>query len=158
MQKEGGFPCIIHWNFNHFVVLKGFKKGKAMINDPAKGECSIPLEEFDQSFTGICLKFEPGETFEPGGKPQSVWSFAVKRLKGTGPAIPFTVLSALIAVIANVILVNMHNNFSYLFFFYYNRDSYLLSMEKEGHRPSFAVILPEHFHKTKPHRFYCPKQ
>ena len=103
LQKEGGFPCIIHWNFNHFVVLKGFKKGKAMINDPAKGECSIPLEEFDRSFTGICLKFEPGETFEPGGKPQSVWSFAVKRLKGTGPAIPFTVLSALIAVIANVI-------------------------------------------------------
>ena len=44
LQKEGGFPCIIHWNFNHFVVLKGFKKGKAMINDPAKGECSIPLE------------------------------------------------------------------------------------------------------------------
>ena len=103
LQKEGGFPCIIHWNFNHFVVLKGFKKGKALLNDPARGECSVTLEEFDRSFTGICLKFEPGDAFVPEGKPKSVWAFAADRLKGTGPAIPFTAFSALIAVVANVI-------------------------------------------------------
>ena len=103
LKKDGGFPCIIHWNFNHFVVLCGFKKGKAVINDPARGNCIISMEEFDRSFTGICLKFEPNESFEPGGKPKSVLAFARGRLKGTGAAIAFVILSSLIAVLLNVI-------------------------------------------------------
>ena len=38
IQKEGLFPCIIHWNFNHFVVLNGFtRKKEAVLNDPARG-------------------------------------------------------------------------------------------------------------------------
>ena len=103
LLKEGGFPCIIHWNFNHFVVLNGFKNGKALINDPARGFCVISMEEFDRSFTGICLKFEPGESFQPGGKQKSVWAFAAKRLKGTGAAVAFVVLSSMIAVLINMI-------------------------------------------------------
>ena len=43
-------PAIIHWNFNHFVVLCGFKKGRAT-NDPARGRIEVSLEELDQSFT-----------------------------------------------------------------------------------------------------------
>ena len=103
LKRDGGFPCIIHWNFNHFVVLKGFKKGKALINDPAKGACTVSMEEFDRAFTGICLKFEPNESFVPEGKPKSVWAFAAKRLQGTGAAIFFVVLSSLITVLLNVI-------------------------------------------------------
>ena len=63
LKKNGTFPCIIHWNFNHFVVLDGFKGSKAYINDPAKGSCCVPMETFDKAFTGICLMFEPSETF-----------------------------------------------------------------------------------------------
>ena len=80
------FPCIIHWNFNHFVVLDGFTRNKAVLNDPARGRTEVSMEEFDESFTGICLMFSPGEDFEPSGKPKSVLSFAGKRLKGAGPA------------------------------------------------------------------------
>ena len=103
LQKNGGFPCIIHWNFNHFVVLNGFKKGKALINDPARGACTVPMEEFDRSFTGICLKFEPGESFVPGGKPKSVLSFAAKRLQGMGTAIAFVILTSMMAMLLNMI-------------------------------------------------------
>ncbi len=53
-------PCIIHWNFNHFVVLDGFKGDYAYINDPARGEVKVPLSEFDTAFTGICLEIKPG--------------------------------------------------------------------------------------------------
>jgi len=82
------FPAIIHWNFNHFVVLNGFKKDKAVLNDPAKGTVEVSMEEFDKSFTGIVLRFEKTDSFIPEGKPKSVWSFARKRLKGTlGPFI-----------------------------------------------------------------------
>ena len=37
LQTEAEYPCVIHWEFNHFVVLDGFRRGKAVINDPARG-------------------------------------------------------------------------------------------------------------------------
>ena len=103
LKQNGKFPCIIHWNFNHFVVLNGFKKNKAVLNDPAKGTYSVSMEAFDRSFTGICLMFEPGDNFEPGGKPKSVFSFAKKRLKGAGIAITFVLLTTVIASLLNII-------------------------------------------------------
>ena len=51
LRKEGKFPCIIHWNFNHFVVLDGFRGNKAVLNDPAKGTYTVSMKTFDESFT-----------------------------------------------------------------------------------------------------------
>ena len=103
LKNDGKFPCIIHWNFNHFVVLCGFKGNKAVINDPAQGSYTVPMETFDKSFTGVCLTFEPGDTFEPGGKPKSVLAFARQRMKGTGEAVTFTVITAVIAALIGII-------------------------------------------------------
>lgn len=103
LVEAGRFPCIIHWNFNHFVVLCGFRRGKAVLNDPARGTVTVSMEEFDASFTGICLMFTPNTGFVPGGKPRSVWHFAFERLKGTGAAISFVVLSSIIAVLIDII-------------------------------------------------------
>ena len=103
LKDYGTFPCIIHWNMNHFVVLDGFKGKKAVINDPGKGSYSVSMETFDKSFTGICLMFEPNENFEPGGKPKSVWEFARNRLKGEGTAIAFVALCTLISALLGVI-------------------------------------------------------
>ena len=97
------FPCIIHWNFNHFVVLDGFKGKKAVLNDPARGRVEVTMEEFDESFTGICLMFAPGENFEPSGKPKSVLSFAAKRLKGAEAAIVFVILTTIISSLFGII-------------------------------------------------------
>ena len=103
LKANGKFPCIIHWNFNHFLVLDGFKGNKAVLNDPAKGCYTVPMETFDKSFTGICLMFEPSETFEPGGKPKSVMEFARKKLKGAGVAVAFTVITTVIASLIGII-------------------------------------------------------
>lgn len=103
LMKNGIFPCIIHWNYNHFVVLDGFRGGKAYLNDPARGTCSVPMDVFDSSFTGICLMFEPGGDFVPGGKPKSMFSFAKSRLKGTGTAIAFVVLTTVITSLFGLI-------------------------------------------------------
>lgn len=103
LKKHGKFPCIIHWNFNHFVVLDGFKGKKAVINDPAKGNYTVSMETFDKSFTGICLMFEPSESFVPSGKRKSVFSFAVKRLSGAKVAVAFVVLTTLISALIGVI-------------------------------------------------------
>ena len=103
LKESGRFPCIIHWNFNHFVVLNGFKKNKAVLNDPAKGTYTVPMETFDKSFTGICLMFDPGESFEPGGKPKSVIEFAKSRLRRTGSAVAFVVLTTIISSLIGII-------------------------------------------------------
>ncbi len=45
------------------------------------------MEQFDKSFTGVCIFFEPGANFVPNGKPKSTWSFIKKRMAGTGAAV-----------------------------------------------------------------------
>ncbi|MGE5544089.1 MAG: NHLP family bacteriocin export ABC transporter peptidase/permease/ATPase subunit [Bacillota bacterium] len=89
-------PAIIHWNFNHFVVLRGFKKDKVLLNDPASGQTQVSWEEFDRAFTGIVLRFEPTEDFKPEGKPKSVLAFARRRLKGTLGPFVFVVLTGIL--------------------------------------------------------------
>jgi len=96
-------PAIIHWNFNHFVVLNGFKKKCAVINDPGRGTTEVSLEEFDQSFTGIVITFETTPDFKPEGKPRSVLNFALKRLKGTIPAFVFVFLMGVFASMIDIL-------------------------------------------------------
>lgn len=103
LKRNGTFPCIIHWNFNHFVVLNGFKKNKAYLNDPAKGSYVVSMKDFDEAFTGICLMFEPAETFEADGRQKSMLSFAKKRLQGAGSAIAFVVLTTMITSLLGII-------------------------------------------------------
>ena len=103
LKKQGTFPCIIHWDFNHFVVLDGFKGNKAILNDPARGLVSVSMEEFDESFTGLVLTFAPSEEFVPSGKRKSTVAFARKRLKGAGPAVAFIVLTTVITYLFGVI-------------------------------------------------------
>ena len=103
LQKEGPFPCIIHWGFNHFVVLCGFKGKRAVLNDPARGRVTVEWEEFDQEFTGICITFEPDEGYVPSGKPKSVFSYAKERLKGSGVAAAFVILTTTITSLIGII-------------------------------------------------------
>ena len=103
IREEGEFPCIIHWNFNHFVVLDGFKKDKAVINDPARGMVEVSMEEFDTSFTGICLQMAPGKDFIPSGKKPSALEFSKNKLKGAGTAIAFVALTSAITYFFSIV-------------------------------------------------------
>lgn len=103
LKTDATFPCIIHWNFNHFVVLDGFRGSKAYINDPARGSVAVPMEEFDKSFTGVVLMFEPGESFEPGGRQRSVFGFAAGRLRGAGSAAVLMVMTTVISSLLGII-------------------------------------------------------
>jgi ABC-type bacteriocin/lantibiotic exporter with double-glycine peptidase domain len=57
-------PCIIHWNFNHFVVWEGVEGKYAYINDPAMGRRKLTIEEVDDCYTGITLVFSVTDNFE----------------------------------------------------------------------------------------------
>jgi len=103
LREEISLPCIIHWNFNHFVVLRGFRGKYAYINDPARGDVRIDMEEFDRAFTGICLQITPGPDFQPGGRRKSTIAFARKRLVGAGAAVAFVMLSTAIGYLFGII-------------------------------------------------------
>lgn len=108
LSEKATFPCIIWWNFNHFVVLDGFKgKGEkrvAVINDPAEGRVSIPMEEIERSYSGVCILFEPTPEFKPEGKPQSVVAFVAERLRGSMAALILIMLISLLAAVPGVLV------------------------------------------------------
>ena len=60
-------PSILFWEFNHFVVLEGFGRGRYHLNDPAHGHRTVGEEEFSRGFTGVVMVLEPGPEFRPGG-------------------------------------------------------------------------------------------
>ena len=103
LENEGIFPCILFWNFNHFVVLDGFRKGRAVLNDPARGLVEVSKEEFETSFSGIIIELSPGEDFVPEGSPKSIMGFVRRKMKGLGPSFAFAVaLSAITALVGMV--------------------------------------------------------
>ena len=102
---EGKQPAIIHWNFEHFVVFRGFdRKGRACINDPGIGPVKWPMEEFRKHYTGVCLTFEPTEKFEKGGQQTSILSYMKKNLNGVSEAFwltfSFALMGAFVALLS----------------------------------------------------------
>jgi len=89
-------PVIIFWNFNHFVVLEGIKKDKYYLNDPAVGKRVVTAEEFDESFTGVVLTFEPSENFYKSGKKPAIWPRLKKRLVGQKTILLFLLILSIL--------------------------------------------------------------
>lgn len=56
-------PCILHWRFNHFVVLKSVKEDRVVVHDPARGVVSEPLAVVSDAFTGIALELHRQSAF-----------------------------------------------------------------------------------------------
>ena len=102
LKEKGQFPCIIHWNMNHFVVLDGFRGNWVYLNDPARGQVRVSWDEFDRAFTGVVLIPVPGENFVPSGKRRSTVDFARKRLIGAGAAVAFVMLTTAIGYLFGI--------------------------------------------------------
>lgn len=89
-------PCVLHWELNHFVVLKKVDKRGIVIHDPARGERRLTFAEASAAFTGIALELLPAAGFEP---VQQRLSVSLKQLTGTmHGVVPFLVQIALLAL------------------------------------------------------------
>ncbi len=88
-------PAVIHWQFNHFVVLEGFRDNRVYLNDPAWGPRTVDWFEFDRSFTGVALTFRPGPGFEPGGRRPGLAARVGDRLRGSWDALFYVLLTCL---------------------------------------------------------------
>lgn len=111
LRENADFPYIIFWNFNHFVVLDGFKGDYAYLNDPARGQVRVPMEEFEERYTGVALEFSKTADFQEGGKRPSTLRYAIERLSGMRTPIIFVMLSTAIASLAGIADTSMRQVF-----------------------------------------------
>ncbi|MCW5663488.1 MAG: peptidase domain-containing ABC transporter [Piscinibacter sp.] len=58
-------PCVLHWDLNHFVVLKEVRRGHVVLHDPARGVRRVPMAEVSRRFTGVALELTPRADFRP---------------------------------------------------------------------------------------------
>ena len=101
---SGMEPAIIHWNFEHFVVFKGMRKGKAYLNDPGIGPVEIPMDEFRRSFTGVAMTFELTDRFQPSGHPTNILSYIKRNLSGANEAFWLTFIFTLLLAVVTLTL------------------------------------------------------
>lgn len=80
IREEPDYPLIIHWEFNHFVVLEGIINDTVYLNDPGMGRRSVDWEEFLTSYTGIALAIKPGPGFKPEGHRYNVFKAVWEKL------------------------------------------------------------------------------
>ena len=102
--KNMDFPCIVHWNFNHFVVICGRRGKTVYINDPGSGKMKISMEEFDKAFTGLCIRLRPGTGFRPNGHQRSIFSYLRGNLADAKQTLVFVTLAALIVSLTSLLL------------------------------------------------------
>ncbi|MBO4424632.1 MAG: ATP-binding cassette domain-containing protein [Spirochaetales bacterium] len=91
--QKASFPCIVHWQYTHFLVVKGVKKGDVYINDPKKGDYRISKKAFEERYTGFCIFFEPSESFVPEGHRKTLTEFIKERLNHMSVALLFVLIT-----------------------------------------------------------------
>ena len=101
------FPMMVFWDDNHFVVLEGFRGRYAYISDPASGPARVTLDEFDESFSGVCFAFQPGPDFRPGGRPQNLAAGLRARFSDAWRPLAFAVLATLAMVVPGLALATL---------------------------------------------------
>ena len=97
-------PAILFWEFNHFLVFEGFIGKNVALNDPALGARIVTEEEFDTSYTGITITFEPDKGFIKGGSAPSVWPIVFKRSFSESRGTLFVIVCGLLLVLPQLIM------------------------------------------------------
>lgn len=65
-------PCVLHWDLNHFLVLRHMGRGCVTIHDPGVGVRRMSLAEAFSHFTGVALEVMPTSRFEIATRPPRV--------------------------------------------------------------------------------------
>ncbi|MFF3768120.1 NHLP family bacteriocin export ABC transporter peptidase/permease/ATPase subunit [Streptomyces sp. NPDC001922] len=114
-------PAILFWEFNHYVVYDGMGRRLGRrgvhINDPGKGRRFVPMEEFDSSFTGVVLTFEPGDDFRRGGRKPGIMGAMPARLRGTSGTMLAAVIASFLLVVVGAAVPALSRTYIDLFLF-----------------------------------------
>ncbi|MCC7539588.1 MAG: cyclic nucleotide-binding domain-containing protein, partial [Deltaproteobacteria bacterium] len=89
-------PAILHWEMNHFVVLRRWTPAVVHLLDPAVGPREIPPEEFDRSFTGICVSLAPTPEFRKRAPQRTSLGRYLRTLGATWGALSLVLSASLL--------------------------------------------------------------
>ncbi|HVX05697.1 MAG TPA: peptidase domain-containing ABC transporter [Rhodanobacteraceae bacterium] len=90
-------PCILHWDLNHFVVLKQATKRGAVIHDPARGVLKLSNAEISKHFTGVALELSPRVDFKPVKARESI---SLRALTGKVKGLPGALIQIFVLALA----------------------------------------------------------
>ena len=99
LREEQDYPLIIHWEFNHFLVLEGIVGDTVYLNDPAMGRRTVPWSEFVTSYTGIALTVRPSAKFKPAGHRYNVFKAVAVKLWKDKWGMMFLILLGLFMIV-----------------------------------------------------------
>ncbi len=105
-------PAILHWNFNHFVVLQAVKGDQFTILDPACGKRLVDRKEFGRSFTGLTLAVAPGPSFQAGGFRPSIIAALLKEAAGSYDGLAIMFACGVMAIIPGLLLSGLVQTFT----------------------------------------------
>ena len=111
LLEKATFPCIVHWQYTHFLVLKGVRKDNVYMNDPKKGDVVLSRKAFEERYTGFCIFFRPGEEFRPEGHRKTLMEFIRERLKHMPGALLFVLLTTFLVSMLTIFRQGMSKMF-----------------------------------------------
>jgi NHLM bacteriocin system ABC transporter peptidase/ATP-binding protein/NHLM bacteriocin system ABC transporter ATP-binding protein len=96
-------PFLVFWQWNHFLVVEGFARGKVYLNDPAIGRRTMGMDEFRRGYTEIAFSFEPGPQFIKQRRGPGALRGLIRRLSTSRGSLLFVLLAGLALVIPNLV-------------------------------------------------------
>ena len=102
--RTTSMPCVLFWNFNHFVVLEGIVDDVAWLNDPATGPRRVTLQDLDEAYTGVVLCMSPGPAFERAGAKLSLQRAMRERIRGAEGPLAYAMLAGLALVLPGLLI------------------------------------------------------
>ncbi len=109
--QKASFPCIVHWQYTHFLVVKGVKNDEVYINDPKKGDYKISKKAFKERYTGFCVFFEPSEKFKPEGHRKTLTEFIKERLNHMSVALLLVLVTTFLVSMLQIFRIGMSKLF-----------------------------------------------
>ena len=95
-------PFIVFWEFGHFLVVEGWRRGTWHLNDPAVGLRSVSEEQFSAAFTGVVITAVPGSSFTPGGRRPSLVSSLAERQRSVRSALVLLIVTGLALMVPSL--------------------------------------------------------
>ena len=129
--RDMAMPVIIHWNFNHFLVLEGIQGKKVYLNDPAAGRRTVSFAELDQSFTGIVLTFKKGDGFHRTARTHPSAKMLASLCRRNAGTLGFLGVTGLLLVVPGLIIPMLSQLFV---------DT-ILSQQQDGWFPALAAAF-----------------
>ena len=102
LEKSCTFPAILCWKRDQFVVLEGFRSGKAMLISPAGGRMRLPMETLEKKYSGVCIRCVPGKSFVADGKRRGTAAFLREAVKSDGKTLLLVMLTGFLAAAGGI--------------------------------------------------------